>query len=100
MPILIRNGPSNAAFFILREEATAIFPRQHNLVYQGGLEFFTGACIGAFVSSIFYPLNVLKVVMQCRLGGPNENMFKVFNNIYVERGSSLRNVYRGGNFFQ
>lgn len=53
--------------------------------------------IGAFVSSIFYPLNVIKVVIQCKVGGPNENMFKVLQYIYNERGRSVRNVYKGLN---
>lgn len=58
-------------------------------------QFCSGAVIGAFVSSIFYPLNVIKIVIQAKVGGPNENMFAVLRYIYKERGSSVKNVYKG-----
>jgi len=61
-------------------------------------QFTSGAVIGAFVSSIFYPLNVVKVVMQSQIGGRYENMFVVLHRIYVERGRSVRNVYKGMTF--
>ncbi|CAO1414431.1 unnamed protein product [Diamesa tonsa] len=94
VPILIRNGPSNAMFFVLREEAQKL-PQKEGVVYRNIQQFVSGACIGAFVSSIFYPLNVIKVVIQCKVGGPSENMFVVLKKIYVDRGSSVRNVYKG-----
>lgn len=114
VPILIRNGPSNAMFFVLREEAQKLPQKvsqlslihqlitnmllcilQEGVVYRNIQQFVSGACIGAFVSSIFYPLNVIKVVIQCKVGGPSENMFVVLKKIYVDRGSSVRNVYKG-----
>lgn len=58
-------------------------------------QFFSGAIIGAFVSSIFYPLNVMKVVIQAKVGGPHEGMFSVLRNIYIDRGRSMKNVYKG-----
>lgn len=115
VPILIRNGPSNAVFFVLREEAQKL-PQKVNLtldcaklfthsspssqdsvIYKNAHQFFSGAIIGAFVSSIFYPLNVTKVVIQSRIGGPYDNMFKVLRYIYNERGRSIKNVYKGLN---
>lgn len=60
-------------------------------------QFFSGAVIGAFVSSIFYPLNVIKVVIQAKVGGPNEGMLIVLRQIYIDRGRSIRNVYKGLN---
>ena len=117
VPILIRNGPSNAVFFVLREEAQKL-PQgvSHilNLLLESKLiqiciliqdtplsrnvhQFVWGAVIGAFVSSIFYPLNVIKVVIQAKVGGPNENMFTVLRYIYNERGRSVKNVYKGLN---
>jgi hypothetical protein len=66
-------------------------------MYKNVQQFVAGATIGAFVSSIFYPLNVIKVVIQCKVGGPNENMFAVLRHIYNERGRSVKNVYKGMN---
>jgi hypothetical protein len=45
VPILARNGPSNAVFFILREEALEKLPkRDGNLVHLQ--QFLSGALIG------------------------------------------------------
>lgn len=57
----------------------------------------SGAVIGAFTSSIFYPLNVVKVVIQSKLGGNYENVLVVFKEIYKTRDKSIRNVYKGVN---
>lgn len=64
-------------------------------VTQRTQEFFAGACIGAFISSVFYPINVLKVTMQSKLGGPNESMWVALQQVYNERDRKLRNVYKG-----
>lgn len=113
VPVLIRNGPSNAVFFVLREEAQKLpqkvkfsfnhrtklisFASQKGSFNRNAHQFVSGAVIGAFVSSIFYPLNVIKIVIQSKVGGPNENMFTVLRYIYNERGRSVRNVYKGLN---
>lgn len=114
VPILIRNGPSNAVFFVLREEAQKLPQGVRSIISrsshvskfnhpQDGImsknlhQFFSGAVIGAFVSSIFYPLNVIKVVIQAKVGGPNEGMLIVLRQIYIDRGRSIRNVYKGLN---
>lgn len=54
-----------------------------------------GACIGAFISSLFYPLNVVKVTMQCRVGGPYDSMWTALQQVYNDRDRKLRNVYKG-----
>jgi Mitochondrial carrier protein len=96
VPILIRNGPSNAVFFILREEAQKL-PQKEGVLYENVHQFVCGAVIGAFTSSIFYPLNVVKVVIQSRIGGKYDNWLVVLKEIYVIRGRSIRNVYKGLN---
>lgn len=63
---------------------------------RGVQEFLSGACIGAFTSTLFYPLNVLKVHVQCSLGGPYLNIFTVFKKIYIERGGKISHFYKGG----
>lgn len=95
VPILWRNGPSNAMFFIMREEADARLPKRSTVVTQRTQEFLSGACIGGFISSVFYPLNVLKVTMQCRIGGPYDSMWTALKQVYNERDRKLRNVYKG-----
>jgi len=95
VPILLRNGPSNALFFVLREEASNGLPKQRSALYQGIQEFIAGACIGAFLSSVFYPMNVLKVAMQSTIGGSNQRIIDVIQQIYVDRGRSVANMYKG-----
>lgn len=119
-PILIRNGPSNAMFFVMREEVANRLPihvkytiiiiiiissnslkiivlllLQTNTVTQTIQEFLSGAIIGATISSIFYPLNVIKVSMQSTIGTASTNVWQALMNVYNERGRKIRNVYKG-----
>lgn len=57
-----------------------------------------GAIIGAATSSIFYPLNVIKVAMQSTMGTSSISMWTSFMNVYKERGSKITNVYKGCSF--
>lgn len=95
VPILFRNGPSNVGFFIIREEMQCRLPKYESEILQIGSEFFCGAIIGVFLSSLFYPLNVLKVAMQSKVGGPYDNPLVVLVKIYRERGSKIRYIYHG-----
>jgi hypothetical protein len=95
IPILLRNGPSNVGFFVIRDEVHYYRPRFESKVYETVTEFFCGAMIGVFLSSIFYPLNVLKVAMQSKIGGDYENVFKVLVQIYNARGRKIRYIYHG-----
>lgn len=92
-PILLRNGPSNVLFFVLRDEIKNKFSNGQTWYGEFFKEFCAGACIGAFISTLFYPLNVLKVRMQSQLGGPFENSWLVFINLYREKG--LKSMYHG-----
>lgn len=58
-------------------------------------QFLSGAFIGAFLSSLFYPLNVVKVTMQQTMGTPNQSISDAFKTVYRDRGCKLRNVYKG-----
>lgn len=68
---------------------------QNDTLTRSMQEFISGAVIGAFLSSLFYPANVVKVAMQNTIGGPNLSISQAFRNVYRERGSKLRNVYKG-----
>lgn len=58
-------------------------------------EFVSGAVIGASISTIFYPLNVIKVSMQSNMGHGKQSMWKTCKKIYKERGCSIVYFYRG-----
>lgn len=95
VPILLRNGPSNALFFIIRDEIKIRLPKQESIVYDGLQNFIAGASIGAFLSTLFYPLNVIKIGMQCELGGPHRTILYEFNYILRKRGSEFGKIYHG-----
>lgn len=95
VPILLRNGPSNVGFFIIRDEIQSRIPRNENEVLRTVTEFTCGAMIGVVLSTIFYPLNVLKVSMQCKIGGQFDDPIKVLLRVYKERGGKIRYIYRG-----
>lgn len=95
VPILFRNGPSNAMFFIIRDEVRERLPVQENVFYQSFQNFLAGASIGAFLSTLFYPLNVIKIAMQCELGGPHRTIVYEFKYILHKRGSKFTNFYHG-----
>ncbi|VEN38068.1 unnamed protein product [Callosobruchus maculatus] len=95
MPILLRNGPSNVGFFIIRDELQYRLPRHHNPVIRTCTEFCCGALIGVILSALFYPLNVVKVSMQSKIGGPYETVVEVFLQLYKERGSRMKYFYHG-----
>jgi hypothetical protein len=44
-----------------------------------------------------WPLNVVKVVIQSKIGGKYDNVMVVFREIYKTRDRSIRNVYKGLN---
>lgn len=95
IPILLRNGPSNAMFFIIRDEVRYRVPHQDKFFYQGLQNFLAGATIGALLSTLFYPLNVIKIAMQCELGGPHRTIVYEFKYILRKRGSKFTNFYHG-----
>jgi Mitochondrial carrier protein. len=93
VPILLRNGPSNVFFFFLRDEANYHLPHHESWWGQVSQQFVSGAVIGGFISTIFYPLNVVKVHVQSTLGGEFQKFTSAFAELYKTRG--LRNMYRG-----
>jgi len=97
-PILYRNGPSSALFFLLRKpikDQLESKSDETNKVVTVASNFASGAAIGALCSSIFFPVNVVKTRMQSRLGGSFDQFSQTFWIIFNERERSLRKVYRG-----
>lgn len=50
---------------------------------------------GAAISTVFYPLNTVRIHMQSRVGGPHVSMWQALRDCVLERGGSVRALYRG-----
>ena len=90
----IRNGLSNVLFFGLRE------PLKNKILNRskaGPLfcDFISGAVLGALLSTVFYPLNVVKTRMQARVGGKHVKILETFHVIFKERDYSWRRMFHG-----
>ncbi|KAL3889953.1 hypothetical protein ACJMK2_002268 [Sinanodonta woodiana] len=94
-PILLRNGPSNVAFFMTRDYIIASYPSVKNETSKIMLDFISGALLGALISTISYPINVVKVRMQAQIGGPFHGFIQTSCVLFSEREWKLTNVYRG-----
>lgn len=152
--VLMRNGPSNALFFGLREEIKKLMPYWGNMsnanndikreelksyslsselstcdtdhldgdheqrnsiakftTLSSGYHpphnnlrprdsmlhnFLSGAILGMFISTLFYPLSVVRTRMQTRAPGTEFlSMFKAFNQVYSERDRKFSRLFHG-----
>ncbi|XP_012257286.2 mitochondrial nicotinamide adenine dinucleotide transporter SLC25A51 [Athalia rosae] len=91
VPILFRNGLSNVMFFSLRDRSKLIIADHDTLLYN----FISGALIGGFTSTVFYPMNVIKIHMQTKIGGNFEKFWIVVREIYISRDKSIAHFYKG-----
>lgn len=96
--VLARNGPSNVVFFGLREPVKAALPPPDTPAAHVLEDFVSGAVLGAAISTVFYPLNVVKTHMQARLGGDMPGVFATFQIVFAERDRSWRRLLRGVHF--
>lgn len=93
--VLLRNGPSNAIFFGLRDKLKQSLPAAESKAGEALNAFISGAGLGAFLSTMFFPLNVVKARMQTRLGGPFPGIRETFELVYDERGRRWKRMFRG-----
>ena len=93
--ILLRNGPSNVLFLGLRQPLMRYLPEPQSELGETVNAFISGAGLGAALSTIFFPLNVVKSRMQARLGGPFLGIKDTFDLIFEERGRRWRKMFRG-----
>lgn len=91
----IRNGFSNVLFFGLREPVKNRLLSHNSKMRPFFSDFMSGAILGAFLSTIFYPLNVVKTRMQARVGGEHVGIHETFQVIFKEREHSWRRMFRG-----
>lgn len=90
--ILLRNGPSNIIFFGVREPLRESLPSHLDRLSLLA-DFLSGACLGAFISTVMYPINTTKTHMQKVLGGEFLSFRRVFLQLLKERGP--RGMFRG-----
>lgn len=95
-PILLRNGPSNAVFFLFRGKIKDLLPESDKPSVEVLRNFASGAVLGAVISTAFYPLNVIKSRMQRKVGGEFISCYKSFMYVYNERKRSLSAIFYGG----
>lgn len=94
--ILLRNGPSNILFFGLKNYfSDKLDTRNAPPHIEVLFNFLIGACLGAVLSTMFYPLNVVKNRMQTRLGGKFVSPLHEFISTYRMRGNSVLAMYKG-----
>ncbi|XP_050456787.1 mitochondrial nicotinamide adenine dinucleotide transporter SLC25A51 [Cataglyphis hispanica] len=91
VPIIYRNSLSNLMFFTLRDQSKMLIGEQDSLLTN----FISGALIGGFTSTVFYPMNVIKIHMQTKIGGDFEKFQVVFREIYDSRNRNLASFYKG-----
>jgi len=89
--ILMRNGPSNVIFFSCRDKLKALVPEQPKLGLLA--DFVSGACLGALISTLVYPINTTKTHMQKTCGDEFKSFRTVFMLLYKERG--LWGMFKG-----
>lgn len=91
VPIIYRNSCSNVMFFMMREQSKKVMGEHETTLTS----FVNGALIGGLTSTVFYPMNVIKIHMQSKVGGKFESFTAVTREIYRARGNSLRAFYKG-----
>jgi len=84
--ILLRNGPSNVIFFSCRDRLRELVPDNKKLGYLA--DFVSGACLGALISTLSFPINTTKTHMQKTCGGKFDSFLVVFKGLYRERGAA------------
>ncbi|XP_011708365.1 PREDICTED: solute carrier family 25 member 51 [Wasmannia auropunctata] len=91
VPIIYRNGLSNLMFFTLRDRSKVLLGEKESLLTN----FVSGALIGGFTSTVFYPMNVIKIHMQMKIGGDFEKFLAVTREVYISRDRSITSFYKG-----
>ncbi|CAD5229640.1 unnamed protein product [Bursaphelenchus okinawaensis] len=99
--VVLRNGLSNSLFFTLREPLRLLFIEKLNLQKSSMSaatfisNFVSGAILGASISTLFFPVNVVKHRLQSELGTTFQSPIRVFRMVWEERNRSLKGLFRG-----
>lgn len=93
--ICFRNSFSNALFFSIRTPLKSAFPVAKSNLENSFYDFLSGGLLGAFISTIIYPLNVVKSHMQARVGGKSYSIIEAFKILFESRDRKITKLYRG-----
>jgi hypothetical protein len=94
-PICLRNGLSNAIFFSTRQPLKELFPNAKSRLENTIYDFVNGALLGSTISTLFYPVNVVKSHMQARVGGKYYSLYSTFWFVYEQRNRNLIHLFKG-----
>ena len=93
--ICMRNSLSNVVFFTARQPLKSMFPTTDNKLNNAVYDFASGGLLGACISTLFYPLNVIKSHMQIRIGGKYLSVIDAYRIIHVARDRRFLNFFKG-----
>jgi hypothetical protein len=93
--LCLRNSLSNILFFTSRTPLKAMFPKTNNRFMHIMYDFINGALLGACISTIFYPFNIIKSHMQAKIGGKYFGIYQSFKLIYELRDRKFSKFYKG-----
>ncbi|XP_016136185.1 solute carrier family 25 member 51-like [Sinocyclocheilus grahami] len=85
VPILLRNGPSNAFFFGLRGPIKELLPETKAGQGKPVSDFVCRGILGAGLGVVFYPLNVVKSHARLQIGGEFQSCRVILANVLRER---------------
>ncbi|XP_074656325.1 mitochondrial nicotinamide adenine dinucleotide transporter SLC25A51-like [Tubulanus polymorphus] len=95
VPICVRNAGSNVMFFTLRGPLKQALPAPRTFGGHLIADFVSGAVLGAIISTVFFPINVIKTRMQSVVGSEFLTTRRVFAIIFHERHCSWRRMFYG-----
>lgn len=95
--VLTKNIIHTLGYFYLKQRLIPQDLSRYSQSVQFALKFGEGALIGAVLTTITYPLNVVKIANQRRLDVVNQTTLEVFMSIYNTRGKISR-IYQGVSF--
>jgi len=93
--VLLRNGPSTTLFFFGRTEMRQHLPKAETRSETIALDFISGGLLGALISTLFFPINVVKTRMQSEVGTEFLSLRSAFTLVYNERGRRISKIFRG-----
>lgn len=93
--VLWRNSISNILFLGLREPLKQSLPTPETQWGELGNSFISGAGLGAFLSTTFFPLNVIKNRMMTQIGTEYKSIGTTFKIVFEERNRRWKKMFRG-----
>jgi hypothetical protein len=93
--LCLRNSLSNILFFTSRAHLKTKFPKSKSKIKNIFYDFISGAILGACISTIFYPFNVIKSHIQAKIGGKYFGIYQSFKLIHELRNRKISKFYKG-----